>query len=283
MSAISRLWGVKRSISMGSMLEYLLLFFVWFATQPAVALASVAARVNGEKILETEVASEMKVKGDSRDKALERLISRRLVLQQAKKLKLDSDPDVRRELDAVVYQSFVSRKYKDAKDALEPTDNELHERYTQWPFVRLKHLALVFRTEAEKDLAQKDAITVNEKLQLGEDFSKLVLAYSQVDSVKLGGDLDYRGLNTFGDAFVAQIRPLGKGQVAGPFESDGALHFVQLVETKNFADAPATYLQSLRSQLRQEKREAHLEKLVETLKKNSKIDIVSAKGAAAKK
>ena len=212
---------------------------------PAPIPTHVAATVNGEPILKSEVNRQREAApGElppSAEASLKRLILFRLAVQEAKQQKLDADPKVRHELDRVLYQSFVEHELKKAKLSLEPTPAELSAFYENHaPLLRLRHLVLPAGTAAAKEEALQVIKGIRARLASGHEFKGLVLEHSRDASVRLGGDLDFRGIDSLPTELYLPAQKLKPMEVSAPIELGDALHLIQLTDRKRFADAPAT-------------------------------------------
>lgn len=241
------------------------------------APSPVVAKVNGEPIYRAELERQMESRKDDAamnpEVALQKLILFHLAVQEARQQQLDRDPNVKFEMERVLYKAYLDGKLSAARQTLEPAEKELHAFYDEAPLVRARHLVLMARNPAEKEEALKTAALIQKKVREGKDFKTLVLEYSQDDSARMGGDLDFRGLGTLPPEIYEAALKLKPGELGHPVELGEALHLIQLTEKKRYADAPATYLEMLRTKLRQRREDHFLASLFEKLKSGAHVEV----------
>jgi parvulin-like peptidyl-prolyl isomerase len=234
----------------------------------------IVAKVNGQPIYETELKAEMDSHLDdksNREEVLDRLILFRLALQDAQHQGIDRDPNVRKEMEKILYQNYLERKIKESGQSLEPTEAEIRNYYRDRPLLRLRHLVLDAETSEERSEAAKTLATISAQLKEGVEFKDLVIKYSD-DEAGHSGDLDFRGAHNLPEAFYDVVKNLKKGEVSQPVEIQGAWHLFQMVESKDFGEAPAAYLQFLRVKLRNHRTERYLASLLQELSRTAKIE-----------
>jgi parvulin-like peptidyl-prolyl isomerase len=233
--------------------------------------------VNGHQITRDELKQEMERSGDGQEAALERLILYRLALEDARREGIDSLPEVRKETDRIVYRAYLDRSVASNTGKLRPSDADLKTEYDKAPMVRLRHLMLFARTPAETSAAEKKLAEIQAKLKAGEEFRLLVLRYSQDESKKLGGDLDFRdpqGLPAPLYSSASKLKPL---EVSAPIRTGEGIHLVQLMERRGFDALPASQREALRNRLREERENRFLEERLANLKKRARIEVFARK------
>src|SRR3989338_3439058 len=97
------------------LLNLLSLGSVFSATAPM-------GRINGVAVFESEL-SRMPKEGDELS-AFDRLVLFRLAIEQAKKEKLDQNPEVKHEMDLVLYKQFLNHRVKSEAQKLQATNEE---------------------------------------------------------------------------------------------------------------------------------------------------------------
>ncbi len=232
-----------------------------------------AATVNGEKIYLQEVENiysqsipEQQAKQDAetekqfKEQILEGLINEKLISQEAKKMKIKvSDKDVNTEIKNIKkmfktekeFQQALKTQNMDEKDLAENVKNNLltekikakvvgkveitdkkaeeyykknQDQYKVGEQVKVSHILV-------ED--EKKANEVKEKLDNGEDFSKLAKEYSTDSSNKdKGGDLGYitkeQVVPEFGNAAFA----LKKDEISKPVKTEFGYHIIKIFDTK---------------------------------------------------
>lgn len=263
-------------------LIFLFLFLPLFACTKKDSGKSIAT-IDGEKITVKEFNAEldkiplnMKMlvasQSGKRD-FLNRLIERRLILQEAKKENVDKDKDFQDRLveikDQLMMQSLLKKK---VNTEVKLADADLEKYYDEHKeeFKRDKQIQtrqIVVKTEQEaKDIAARIA--------KGEDFADLAKRYSIDPSAKnTGGDIGYHPRGTLIPEYEAAAFQLTKiGQVSPPVKTQIGYHIIKLEGMKAGDYVPFPEVKDfIRQKLTQAKQAEVLQKYVEDLKKKSKI------------
>jgi peptidyl-prolyl cis-trans isomerase C len=256
-------------------MRYFSLLWLCLSLVRSAGAAPIAAKVNGQPIYEAELKAEMDSHLDdksNRDEVLDRLILFRLALQDALHQGVDRDPAVRKEIDKVLYQNYLEKKIKESGQILEPTEAELKNYYRDRPLLRLRHLVLDADTAEERGETKATLEQIFAQLKQGVEFRDLVVKYSDDEAARSGGDLDFRGAHNLPETFYEAVKGLKKGEVSKPIEMQGSTHLFQMIEVKEFGDAPAAYLQYLRVKLRHQRTERYLASLLQELSRTAKIE-----------
>ncbi len=87
-------------------------------------------------------------------------------------------------------------------------------------------------TPDQIDQAQKQAISLIAKLRAGADFSQAAVAVSQDQNALQGGDLGWRKLAELPDPFIAYVKTMQIGDIAGPIRTPNGFHIIKLVEAQ---------------------------------------------------
>ena len=101
---------------------------------------------------------------------------------------------------------------------------------------RMSHI-LLSADETEQDgVADTElmvrAAVVRERLDQGEDFAAVAVAFSEAADAAEGGDLGWRKFNQVPSVFVNLLPEMKIGDVIGPISSPSGLHFAKIVETR---------------------------------------------------
>lgn len=249
------------------------------------AAPSVAARVNGKPILETEVKAWIESDRDrgrvtSRGEALDRLILYRLSLEEARRRKLEKSAAVKEAQERALYKSFLDDLKSKSGDTFQASSEELKSLYEESPLVRIRHLVLLTDSDEAAKRAPKKLKEIQEAVAGGEEFKALVLKYSEDSSVNLNaGDLDFRGRDSLEEPFYSLSLALRPGEISAPIHHSGAVHVIQLLDRKPFEAAFAPYLSYLQDQFHDRKERDFLETALASLKRKAKIEIVGAEPA----
>lgn len=248
-----------------------ILALLW--TYPLFGANPVIATVNGTPIYESQLKSSLNTQGEK--PTLERLILYELAIQEAHRQKIDQKPEVRAELDRVLYKHFLKHRLSQSKKTLDPSESSVKVHYQENPLLRIRHLVLLAQNPKENQIAKRKLKTIQKELKKGSAFKKLVLKYSQDASVRLAGDLDYRGIHNFPPVFYNKVKSLKVGEISPPFFRNGAIHLFELMDRKTFHAAPASYRLHLKSRLRRQREMKFLAAQLEDLKKRATIKILA--------
>jgi peptidyl-prolyl cis-trans isomerase C len=206
---------------------------------------------------------------------LDNLITKRLLLREAKKEKIDSDKEFLERLDEIKDQLLMESLLK-KKLTIEGkvTDEDLKkyydahkEEFKKEGEINTRHILLKTEDEAKQVLA---------RLQKGEDFVELAKRYSIDPNAKAsGGEIGFHPRGSLLPEYESQALKLKKvGQISGIVKTQFGYHIIRLEGIK-----PPTYVpfdevkEFIKQKIGQEKQKELFEKYVQDLKKSSKITI----------
>lgn len=237
---------------------------------------AIIGRVNDVPVLESDL--DLLPKGLDQDEKMDRLVLFHLAVQEAKKLGLDQSVEAQRTINKVLYEAYLKVMSKKAQMRLEPTEEDLKRYYETAPLLRVRHLVLFAQTPSEKENAEKKLKQIDTALNGKAQFRDLIFKYSQDESARTGGDLDFRGKHSLSKLFYTGLLELEQNAVSKPIFLDGAFHLFQWTEKKPFPEIPATYREYLRSELRKETTDRLLKDALSTLRKTARIEMPLVKG-----
>ncbi len=249
-------------------------------TGEAKAGPGVVANVNGKELtiedLKTEAASlsPMAVKALSdknvRDKVLDNMVVKQLIMQEADKSGLAKDPEVAKKLDQLK-SSLLIEVYikKNVVDKVNVTDQSVQDYFNKnkqdLGSVRLSHIVVGSEAEAASVLA---------KAKSGEDFGKLAKQYSLDTKTKdKGGDLGYVKWDQFGNPSLKDAAfKLKKGELSGIVQSQFGYHIMKVTDKKPAADSEFAMMKDqLTKQLGDQMKRELFESTVKGLKDKAKV------------
>jgi len=236
----------------------------------------VVARVNGEAIGQATVDSQMKTlsargQSVSPSRALEEVITIKLLAQKAEEKGLADSPEVRIELERQRASLLAQQLVRDELNAYEPSEEELRAAYEEQfaggggtTEYHARHILV------EEDKARAEAII--EELDNGADFAELAKERSEGPSASNGGDLGWFQpsdmVQPFGDAVVA----LEPGEYTRtPVKTQFGWHVAKLEETR---EAEPPKFDEVRSQLSSQLVSRHLQQFVSDLRASGDVEIV---------
>ena len=241
----------------------------------------VVAKINGEEVTIyqlNEVLSKVRVQvteenqDEVKKKALENLIDQTLVLQAAKKVQLDRNPEVLTALEdakrRVLVDAYVKRTLQ---DVAKPTIQAVEAFYNERPQIFADRSLFVYTKltiPAEKEAIEalveelKAVKTIDELLPI---LDKKGVAYKQMVEAKTS--------ETLPAALLAPLNVLKVADVGYLKLSDGLLVIVldkKIPQPITFEQAKA----SIENQLHQQNRKQAAEGLVKSLKESAQIELV---------
>ena len=77
------------------------------------------------------------------------------------------------------------------------------------------------------------------KLKAGTDFSQAAVAQSQDQNALQGGDLGWRKFAEMPDPFIAYVKTMQPGDLAGPIRTPNGFHIIKLIEIRGLGNTSA--------------------------------------------
>lgn len=209
----------------------------------AISAEKTLATVNGTPITQSMVdeykrqhpSSQQGAMSDER--AIDELMGRELVYQDAVAKKLDKDPEVKKQMEFLRKQVLLNAALEKAVGERKVTDEMLKKEYdgqvSNFNVQEYKARHILVKTEAE-------AKAIIGELDKGGDFAKLAEKYStDPGSKNNGGDLGWFGPGQMVPQFTAATQALAKGSYTkNPAQSQFGYHVIKLDDTRK-AQPPA--------------------------------------------
>jgi peptidyl-prolyl cis-trans isomerase C len=242
----------------------------------------VVARVNGEAIGQATVESQVQAlsaRGQqvSPSRALDEVITVKLLAQKAEEKGLADKPEVQIELDRQRSSLLAQQLIREELNAFEPSEENLRAAYDE-QFAsadgnmeyHARHILL------KEDKAKAEAII--EQLNGGADFVALAKEQSEGPSASNGGDLGWFQPSDMVQPFSEAVQSLEPGQYTKtPVKTQFGWHVALLEETR--AAEPPQF-EEVRSQLRSQLVSQHLQQYIADLRQSGDVEIVD-EGMAA--
>ncbi len=210
---------------------------------------------------------------DGMARLVDELVKKELLYVEAKKKGLDKDEDFQRKLEEIKKNALITRLLeKEMKAVPQLTDKEVKDYYdshkddfVQANAVRLSQI--VVKTE-------DDAKKVYERLQKGEPFNKLASEVSMDKaSAKSGGDLGLFKRGEMNQDLEKVAFSLKKNQISMPVPLKDGIHILVVTDIKGTAFDFDKVKGSISQQLMAKKQQDGLEKFIEGLRKNYKVEV----------
>jgi peptidyl-prolyl cis-trans isomerase C len=245
-----------------------------FAAAAIPALAQNLAVVNGKPIPSSRadmMVQQMAAQGQPdtpqlRSMIKDELINREILMQEANKLGLANNADVKAQLEmarqSVVIRALVADFLK--KNPVKDADNQAE-------YDRFKNQAGDKEYHARHILVDKeeDAKAIIAKLKSGAKFADLAKQSKDTGSAAHGGDLDWAAPTSFVKPFADALVALKKGETTEtPVKTQFGYHVIQLEDTRA-AKIPS--LEEVKPQIAESLQQKKLAAYQEDLRKKAKI------------
>jgi len=251
---------MKKNMQMSASVLFLIVALV-----PSAAFsATEIAKVNGKVITLEEFNKKYQAllplyqnKTPTKQTVLEDLIKRELGVQEAKKLKLEQDPEVIEEMNTVLYQALLRKQLAKDFDKIAITDTDAHAWYNKNPELRTSHIFVPLAIGASKEeeaAAMKKIHEIQDKeLKGGKSFAEVAQKFSEGVAAPMGGDIDYQSKAQLDPAYYEAARALKTpGKVSGIVRSQFGYHIIKLTAIRPWSEvAPAAIRQEVFNERKQ--------------------------------
>ena len=178
-------------------------------------------------------------KKPSKVEVLNDLVKREIAVQEAKKLGLDKDPEVKEKINTVLFQALVNRQFGEKIEKIHVSDGEAKGYYSRNPEIRTSHIFVPVPPNANPEQEKAAKKRINEVLALvqkkgknRESFAEIAQRESEGIDAALGGDIDFQTKNSLDPAYWDAARRLKKGQVSPPVRTEFGYHIIRLTDVK---------------------------------------------------
>jgi peptidyl-prolyl cis-trans isomerase C len=201
------------------------------------------------------------------------MISERLMLGEAERLRLYDTPQFKEKMEAIRRQLLV-------QELLTQRNTELMNEAN----VKKAYEDIVRETAGKEEIrarhiltdTEKEAKLVIEKLKEGADFKDLAKQHSlDKGSAANGGDLGYFTEKQMVPEFAKAAFELDKGQISDPVKTSFGWHVIELLDRRQL---PVPTLAEARPQLEKKVAEEANEHYIQGLLKDAKIEYLSPEG-----
>ncbi|WP_447980763.1 peptidylprolyl isomerase [Candidatus Nitrospira bockiana] len=289
----SRTWGraasgrahaVRRLAAAGALAGVLL---TGACAQEQSGESPVLAVVNGKPITQAEFEyrwSELSESGRARyesqggkKKFLDDLISREILLQEARRQGLDQSLELRERLARIKEQLLLDELLKEVASApVQVSDSELEAYYASHADMLLAARQIRGAHIVLQNVFQ--ARDLKHQINQGANFSKLAQRYSLDEKTKAdGGEFDFSRNGMMDPAIEHLLLTLKPGVVSDPIETPAGFHLIRVVsrgpdETKQVE----AVRQRLKRELYAEKRRQQVEEVLAKLRSSASIRVATA-------
>ncbi len=162
---------------------------------------------------------------------LNKVIDKKLLIQEARRIDLDKDPGIRQAVNTLVANRARDQLYKD--EVARPPDipdkaiQEAYEKMAQR--YRLHQILTYTREDADQALT---------RVRGGEEFGAVANQVSVSASAGKGGDLGFVTWGQLGPSLEAEMETMQPGEIRGPIETDQGWNVLRLEEILPWTERP---------------------------------------------
>jgi peptidyl-prolyl cis-trans isomerase C len=197
----------------------------------------------------------------------EELIRRELLIQEAKKARIDKRPEVAAQAEAA-RQAFFVRAYIQEFVKKNPiSDAQLQGDYDK---IKAQLGSTEYKARHILVVSEDDAKTIIANLKKGDKFEDLAKQSIDPGSKENGGDLGWASAGNFVKPFSEALTGLTKGKYTeNPVKSDFGYHVIMLEDTRPL-NVPG--FDELKPRLQQQAQSQQINKMVENLRAKAKVE-----------
>ncbi|MEE7627286.1 peptidylprolyl isomerase [Methylobacter sp. Wu8] len=244
---------------------------------PAIDKADAVAVVNGQYIakstletLEKEIAERSHGQTFPKEKLIEELVQRELLVQDATQKQLDKSPELIAQLEAAKKALLTQADLQNFLKANPVTDAEIKAEYDskvaaeKGTEYKASHILVKTEAEAKKLIAELDK---------GADFAKLANKNSlDAKESQNGGDLGWFSAAQMVAPFSEAVAALEKGKYTKePVKTQFGYHVILKEDSRALTPPP---LEAVKDQLMPFLQRKKVQEMIETLRKQAKVEIL---------
>lgn len=225
-----------------------ILFAITFAALAQQASAQVLARVGNKNITVQQFNQQYnEVKGTTINppparKFLNDLIRFEMGVQEAKRLRIENDPQVREAINKVLYKGLLDKVLGQKIEHIQVTQAEMRNYYARNPEIRSSHILIEFKpnsTPAQLAAARKRAYEIYQKvIHSHRPFAQLVKLYSDDNLSRAhGGDIGYQNSITVVPSYYEELLRLKVGQISPPIRTQYGFHIIKETGRRSYREA----------------------------------------------
>ena len=247
------------------------------AAAPSIQKEDAMAVVNGQYIskaalatLTEEVSKQARGQKVPKEKLIDELIKRQLLVQEAQSKHIDQAPETLQRL-AMMRSSLLSQlAVEDYIKANPVSDADLKAEYDK----QIANTGAGTEFKARHILVDEEveAIAVIAKLDKGADFAELAKSDSKGPSSKTGGDLGWFGSKQMVPEFSAAVAGLEKGSYTKtPVKTKFGWHIIILEDTKVSTPPP---FEAVKAQLEPLVQRQKVTNYLDSLRKGAQVEVL---------
>lgn len=244
------------------------------------------ATIDGNGISKAQFAAYLKLKNipaqdkDKSSRALDEYLRREAMMSAINKTSLLDSQSIAAEVNEFKKQLIFSRYFEQYLKQ-NVTDESIKNYYAvnadHYQTSRVHAAHILFRVNPKMSETERKAVLTSaheawSKLQKGDAFAELAKALSEDKiSAKKGGDLGWLKEGAVGAEFSKRLLALKPGEYTEPFVTTFGFHIVTMLEGPQIIKKPYESVKGdIRYQLRNETKNAEVERLLSTVKTSKK-------------
>jgi peptidyl-prolyl cis-trans isomerase C len=206
---------------------------------------------------------------EARNALTNELVNQTLLMQEAEKQKLDSDPQFTLQMEMIRRNMLASAAIRKLIMENAPDEEAIEQQYAQ----------IIATQEGKKEYkarhilvdSEEQATSIIENLNEGGDFTALAAEYSNDSTKAKGGELGWVGPDMVPPDFTAALARLEKGKYTEqPVQTSYGWHVIMLEDSRDIT--PPT-LEEMRPQLTQQVQGRMLNDYLAKLRQEANVDI----------
>jgi len=160
---------------------------------------------------------------------LDRVITTRLIVQESRNIGLDELPDVVKSIESVSTDLLISRLMSLKLDGVEPDPNEVEELYEK--------MAREFLLPTVKVQEEKDALSLKEQVDSGNDFSEVATRFAEEGKAEFdASDKSFVKLKDLLPRIAQAVIDMDVGSVSEIFFDDGIFTIFHVEAIRPYED-----------------------------------------------
>lgn len=243
--------------------------------------AQVLATVGGAKIMTEEFNRKLDeirkqaMNPPTADQFLEDLVRFEIGVQEAEKAKLQNEPAVKDRYRQILYSALLEMRLGKKIEDIKITENEMRDHYKTAPELRLAHILIEVKENAnpnDRQVAHKRAQEILAEVKKSKrPFEELVRLHTEDLSTKeTGGDIGLQSKVTLSPQIYDTAMKMKQGEVNGLIETPLGFHIIKVLEKRPYDLADK---RQLRAAIFDGKRAKIFNDYFDDLKKNYKVEI----------
>jgi parvulin-like peptidyl-prolyl isomerase len=213
-------------------------------------------------------------KPPTKQNVLDDIINREVGIQEAKRLKLDKDPEVIDRINTVLFHALVEKALSKDIDKIHVTSDEAKSYYQKNPDIRTSHIFVALRPDASAE-EQKKALEKIKKIQdqyLDKEkmsFAEAAQRFSESADAPMGGDTGYQSKNRLDPLYYEAALKLGSpGKVSGIVKTQEGYNIIKLTEIRSWEDSDQT---NVKRMVFEEEKNKLFQKYINRLRDQAKV------------